>query len=157
MAHLKQKQIGDNSCKAIIIDTLLEAVHPLTREELSGEIAAPFSCSCIHRKTQPTNRHSIPGRDHPFWYRRTYRNYASSQIRFYHQSVTRNQPAPTGNSVMDWLYQGNTRSFQWIRCLSVASTPYFSPKLICKAWRFKLWTSNFYRRWRFFWHKANCL
>ena len=39
MAHLKQKQISDNSCKAIIIDTLLETVHPLTREELSGEIA----------------------------------------------------------------------------------------------------------------------
>lgn len=42
MAHLKQKQIGDNSCKAIIIDTLLEAVHPLTQEELSGEIASLF-------------------------------------------------------------------------------------------------------------------
>lgn len=42
MAHLKQKQISDNSCKAIIIDTLLETVHPLTREELSGEIAALF-------------------------------------------------------------------------------------------------------------------
>lgn len=42
MAHLKQKQIGDNSCKAIIIDTLLEAVRPLTREELSGEITSLF-------------------------------------------------------------------------------------------------------------------
>ena len=42
MAHLKQKQIGDNSCKAIIIDTLLEAVHPLTQEELSNEITALF-------------------------------------------------------------------------------------------------------------------
>lgn len=42
MAHLKQKQIGDNSCKAIIIDTLLEAVHPLTKEELSGEIESLF-------------------------------------------------------------------------------------------------------------------
>ena len=35
MAHLKQKQISDNSCKAIIIDTLLEATSPLTKEELS--------------------------------------------------------------------------------------------------------------------------
>lgn len=42
MAHLKQKQISDNSCKAIIIDTLLEAVHPLTQKELSGEIASLF-------------------------------------------------------------------------------------------------------------------
>jgi hypothetical protein len=42
MAHLKQKQISDNSCKAIIIDTLLEAIHPLTKEELSSEIASLF-------------------------------------------------------------------------------------------------------------------
>lgn len=42
MAHLKQKQIGDSSCKAIIIDTLLETVCPLTQEELSGEIASLF-------------------------------------------------------------------------------------------------------------------
>ena len=42
MAHLKQKQIGDNSCKAIIIDTLLETVRPLTQEELSGEITSLF-------------------------------------------------------------------------------------------------------------------
>lgn len=42
MAHLKQKQIGDNSCKAIIIDTLLETVRPLTQEELADEIASLF-------------------------------------------------------------------------------------------------------------------
>ena len=42
MAHLKQKQISDNSCKAIIIDTLLEAVRPLTQEELSREITSLF-------------------------------------------------------------------------------------------------------------------
>lgn len=42
MAHLKQKQISDKSCKAIIIDTLLEAVSPITPAELSGEIAALF-------------------------------------------------------------------------------------------------------------------
>lgn len=42
MAHLKQKQISDKSCKAIIIDTLLEAVSLLTPTELSGEIAALF-------------------------------------------------------------------------------------------------------------------
>ena len=42
MAHLKQKQIGDNSCKAIIVDTLLETVRPLTQEELSDEIASLF-------------------------------------------------------------------------------------------------------------------
>ena len=34
--------ISDNSRKAIIIDTLLEAVLPLTREELSGVTAALF-------------------------------------------------------------------------------------------------------------------
>lgn len=38
MAHLKQKQISDKSCKAIIIDTLLEAISPLTPKELSKEI-----------------------------------------------------------------------------------------------------------------------
>ena len=42
MAHLKQKQISDNSCKAIIIDTLLEAVSPITREDISKEILALF-------------------------------------------------------------------------------------------------------------------
>lgn len=42
MAHLRQRQIGNDSCKAIIIDTLLEAVHPLTQEELAGEIASLF-------------------------------------------------------------------------------------------------------------------
>ena len=42
MVHLRQKQIGDDSCKAIIIDTLHEAVHSLKREELSGDIAALF-------------------------------------------------------------------------------------------------------------------
>lgn len=42
MAHLKQKQISDKSCKAIIIDTLLEAISPLTPKELSREIAALF-------------------------------------------------------------------------------------------------------------------
>ena len=42
MAHLKQKQISDKSCKAIIIDTLLEAISPLTPKELSKEIAALF-------------------------------------------------------------------------------------------------------------------
>lgn len=42
MAHLKQKQISDKTCKAIIIDTLLETVSPLTPAELSGEIAALF-------------------------------------------------------------------------------------------------------------------
>lgn len=42
MAHLKQKQISDNSCKAIIIDTLLEAVRPLTKTELSCEVTSLF-------------------------------------------------------------------------------------------------------------------
>lgn len=42
MAHLKQKQISDSSCKAIIIDTLLETVHPLTQKELSAEITSLF-------------------------------------------------------------------------------------------------------------------
>ena len=42
MAHLKQRQISDNSCKAIIIDTLLEAVLPLTKEKLSKEILSLF-------------------------------------------------------------------------------------------------------------------
>lgn len=42
MAHLKQKQISDSSCKAIIIDTLLETVRPLTQTELSSEITSLF-------------------------------------------------------------------------------------------------------------------
>ena len=42
MAHLKQNQISDSSCKAIIIDTLLEALFPLTQEELSKEILSLF-------------------------------------------------------------------------------------------------------------------
>ena len=42
MAHLKQRQISDNSCKAIIIDTLLEAVSPLTKEDLLKEILSLF-------------------------------------------------------------------------------------------------------------------
>lgn len=42
MAHLKQKQISDSSCKAIIIDTLLESVRPLTHDELSNEITSLF-------------------------------------------------------------------------------------------------------------------
>lgn len=42
MSHLKQKQISDNSCKAIIIDTILESVHPLTTNELSTAIASTF-------------------------------------------------------------------------------------------------------------------
>ncbi len=42
MAHLKQKQISDNSCKAIIIDTLLEKVSPLTKEELIKDILSQF-------------------------------------------------------------------------------------------------------------------
>lgn len=42
MSHLKQKQISDNSCKAIIIDTILEAIQPLTPAELSDEITSIF-------------------------------------------------------------------------------------------------------------------
>ena len=42
MAHLKQIQISDNSCKAIIIDTLLEAASPITKEDISKEILALF-------------------------------------------------------------------------------------------------------------------
>ena len=42
MSHLKQKQISDSSCKTIIIDTLLEAVQPLSKSELSGEITSIF-------------------------------------------------------------------------------------------------------------------
>lgn len=42
MAHLKQNQISDNSCKAIIIDTILETVHPLTQKSLSNEIASLY-------------------------------------------------------------------------------------------------------------------
>lgn len=42
MSHLKQKQISDNSCKTIIVDTLLEAVKPLSKSELSDEITSIF-------------------------------------------------------------------------------------------------------------------
>lgn len=42
MAHLKQKHISDSSCKAIIIDTLLESIRPLTQLELSDEITSIF-------------------------------------------------------------------------------------------------------------------
>ena len=42
MSHLRQKQISDNSCKAIIIDTLLEAIQPLSKSELSDEITSIF-------------------------------------------------------------------------------------------------------------------
>lgn len=42
MAHLSQRQISDSSCKAIIIDTILESVIPLTQAMLSDEIAATF-------------------------------------------------------------------------------------------------------------------
>lgn len=42
MAHLKQKQISDSSCKTIIIDTLFEAVRPLSKSELSNEITSIF-------------------------------------------------------------------------------------------------------------------
>lgn len=42
MAHLRQNQISDSSCKTIIIDTLLEAVRPLTQAELSYEITSLF-------------------------------------------------------------------------------------------------------------------
>ena len=42
MAHLKQTQISDNSCKAIIIDTILESVRPLTQSEVSSEITSIF-------------------------------------------------------------------------------------------------------------------
>lgn len=42
MAHLQQRQISDNSCKAIIIDTLLETATPLTKEKLSEEILSLF-------------------------------------------------------------------------------------------------------------------
>lgn len=42
MAHLNQRQISDNSCKSIVIDTLLESVMPLTQAELSKEIVDTF-------------------------------------------------------------------------------------------------------------------
>lgn len=42
MAHLKQREISDSSCKAIIIDTILEAIQPLTRAELAKEITSLF-------------------------------------------------------------------------------------------------------------------
>lgn len=42
MAHLWQKQISENSCKAIIVDTILESVQPLTQIELSKEITEIF-------------------------------------------------------------------------------------------------------------------
>lgn len=42
MAHLKQKQISDKSCKSIIVDTLLETVRPLTQAELAREITSLF-------------------------------------------------------------------------------------------------------------------
>ena len=42
MAHLKQKQISDSSCKAIIVDTLLETVQPPTLTDLSLEITSLF-------------------------------------------------------------------------------------------------------------------
>lgn len=42
MAHLKQKTISDNSCKAIIIDTILDSVSPLTHDDLADGIASIF-------------------------------------------------------------------------------------------------------------------
>ena len=64
MAHLKQRQISDSSCKAIIIDTLLEAVSPLTKEELSKEILSLFHVLVAKERldialTSLTNEHII--------------------------------------------------------------------------------------------------
>ena len=42
MAHLRQKQISDSSCKAIIIDTIFETAHPFTQAELASEISSLF-------------------------------------------------------------------------------------------------------------------
>lgn len=42
MAHLKQKRISDDSCRAIVIDTIMESVRPLTKAELAEEISALF-------------------------------------------------------------------------------------------------------------------
>ena len=42
MAHLGQKQISNNSCKAIIVDTILESIQPLNQIELSKEITEIF-------------------------------------------------------------------------------------------------------------------
>ena len=42
MAHLKQSKISDNSCKAIIIDTLLDAIMPQTKKELLEEILSVY-------------------------------------------------------------------------------------------------------------------
>lgn len=42
MAHLKQQKISDSSCKAIIVDTIMDSVHGLTKAELSEEITTNF-------------------------------------------------------------------------------------------------------------------
>lgn len=42
MAHLRQKTISDSSCKAIITDTLLDTVRPISQDELADEIANIF-------------------------------------------------------------------------------------------------------------------
>ena len=42
MAHLKQKRISDSSCKAIIVDTIMDSVHGLTQKELAAEITTNF-------------------------------------------------------------------------------------------------------------------
>lgn len=42
MAHLKEKSISDNSCKAIIIDTLLDSIQPLSKDGLAQEIRSDF-------------------------------------------------------------------------------------------------------------------
>lgn len=42
MAHLNEKTISDQSCKAIIIDTLMAASQPFTKKQLSREIESTF-------------------------------------------------------------------------------------------------------------------
>ena len=55
MAHLKQKRISDDSCRAIVIDTIMESVRPLTKAELAEEISALF-----HILISPTRLNQFP-------------------------------------------------------------------------------------------------
>ena len=134
MAHLKQKQISDNSCKAIIIDTLLEAVRPLTQEELSREITSLFHILVsAERLKQQIHALSLEGAillDEDDYLRispskqpdSAQRNY--SQERSYHY-MARQSPHPAG-------------TFFRIRKSSFPGATYFFAKFICKTWCSKL-------------------
>ena len=50
MAHLNEKTISDQSCKAIIIDTIMVATQPFTKEQLSCEIENTFQVIMIQSR-----------------------------------------------------------------------------------------------------------